>query len=1153
MKEEFLIDDRSRERIVTDMDTCFMVEAGAGSGKTTMLVNRMVAMVESGIDIRQICAITFTKAAAGEFYRRFQRILLKRSNPAYDYESDSKGRAGELPAPTEQSRKNCAYALENIDLCFMGTIDSFCNRILTEHPTEAGIPSDAAVKSDDEMYSIYHKTFVDIGNGKYGSELRSLQEEFIRLNTNPEEVYLRAMPVIMGNRHVDFEFSKASPPELEKDCKDQKNLLLKLLDVLAAHPELRFRGYMSGEEKKGEVKGWRVVKNMRSLLRDNWDENISGIKMALTMLEGLVFSCGTEWMEQRYGIKNDAADPFLEEVYGQFGNFRFTVISKKYLDTILSKIDGYMYYTGMKFFESSADHIVDEMRKRGELSYFDFLYYLRNMLKKDSENGGALIGHIRGKHRYFLIDEFQDTNPMQAEIFFYLSSEEPVNRWEDCRPKPGSLFIVGDPKQSIYRFRGADVTSYLKVKGLFEKGVGEVLYLTRNFRSTTMLCNYFNSIFTPVMSEETDIQSKFRPIPVDENDPKANTVGGFCTYMALEGAAGRRNFPEYGDEKQVRKIIRMITGNPKYTFTDEEGAERVPEYRDFMLITRSKRNLARYIREFTEWNIPVRVEGKVLSSECPSLYALFDIYSAVTDPRDEPTLYRLLTGPVYGVLDEEVAAYKLRYGLCVTGENKDARWEEGSSYERIGRILRELGEIAKKAGYSTPSAMLLKIMNRIRFFETIPDIHLEILYYVLELVRNSEACGEIPTHALGRICLMTLLENTGDQERCLNLKKKDNSVHIANLHKVKGLEAPFVILGYSYPMEVQPSVRIDYVSEEPKGYLFSIGRYDDDGYHVFFKTPGHVNEMTKERTHLKAEEERLLYVAATRARNLLIICDSVFCRGKNGLTHRSFWSPLWEKLTPPVIQRIPLDKNGYILRDSTKRPPVSEERALAADLYDQAEAEDLFGERGAEIPGYKIRYPSAAVAEETTSGGDAYGGAQDAMTAVPAKKRPQNRVHYIPDQFGTMVHRMMEILVDSRWMVDKKLAIRRAMEESYNTKTKPYQTDIKRTLLEIAGKMERGGFAQKGDVPSDLYAELRGASEIWCEVPFIFKEENDLWKGTIDLLYQKDGKWHIVDYKTNLEDENLKEHYRPQMDAYRHALLVTRGIKADASIYHIEC
>ena len=123
----------------------------------------------------------------------------------------------------------------------------------------------------------------------------------------------------------------------------------------------------------------------------------------------------------------------------------------------------------MTFLIRSIPVMEQALREKGSLTFFDYLYYLRNMLKRDAEADGKLIRYIYDRHSYFLIDEFQDTNPMQAEVFFYLTSEHPVPQWSACHPRPGSLFIVGDPKQSIYRFRSADVTSFLKVKKLFEE------------------------------------------------------------------------------------------------------------------------------------------------------------------------------------------------------------------------------------------------------------------------------------------------------------------------------------------------------------------------------------------------------------------------------------------------------------------------------------------------------------------------------------------------------------------------------------------------------------------------------------------------------------------------------------------------------------
>ena len=159
------LDMLSREKIRNNIGSNFFVEAGAGSGKTSVLVDRMVAMVEGGMDISRICAITFTKAAAGEFYARFQEALSK---------SDS---------------ENAKKALQDIDLCFMGTIDSFCNMVLSEHPAAAGIPSNTVVVDKEAMDALYLREYSKIKQGAAGSVLKAKAERFSGCFYNAEEIF----------------------------------------------------------------------------------------------------------------------------------------------------------------------------------------------------------------------------------------------------------------------------------------------------------------------------------------------------------------------------------------------------------------------------------------------------------------------------------------------------------------------------------------------------------------------------------------------------------------------------------------------------------------------------------------------------------------------------------------------------------------------------------------------------------------------------------------------------------------------------------------------------------------------------------------------------------------------------------------------------
>ncbi len=230
------IDSISRNRIVSETDKNFFVEAGAGSGKTTMLVNRMVAMVENGIDISKISAITFTKAAAGEFYDRFQKQLIKRSNPNYKYEDS--GFAGQLPKPTDETRKKCAEALKNIDLCFMGTIDSFCNVVLSEHPSEAGIPSDARIIEDDEFEAILKQEYVKLSGGQYGKKLEKMARAFSGMHFNGEETFVKGMSILMNNRNVHFNYEAPKTFDVDKDFAAAREAIVSMISAIGSHEEL---------------------------------------------------------------------------------------------------------------------------------------------------------------------------------------------------------------------------------------------------------------------------------------------------------------------------------------------------------------------------------------------------------------------------------------------------------------------------------------------------------------------------------------------------------------------------------------------------------------------------------------------------------------------------------------------------------------------------------------------------------------------------------------------------------------------------------------------------------------------------------------------------------------------------------------------------
>lgn len=1129
-------DTQSRDRIVSDIDTNFFVEAGAGSGKTTMLVSRMVTMVEAGIPIEKICAITFTKAAAGEFYERFQKLLIERSNPEHVWVD--KGYAGQLPEPTDETRELCAEALKNIDLCFMGTIDSFCGMILSEHPSEAGIPSDAAIVSDGEAEVFYKQMYVKICAGDFDDAvpgLSGMADSFRGFYRDAENVFVQGESVFMDNRNVHFNYNKPEAVDINNAFAEDREAVLRALKCLLEHPELAY------PEKKDNQAAWERIDDTYKSLSREWSSNFSGVLYALKSFKNL-------------RVIPEAKERYERELAGVFEPhgekkakwFDCTVGDE---DGLLSKLKGLRYSVSMAFLEACVPVLESAMRDKGSMTYFDYLYYLRNMLRRDAEGDGRLIRYIYDRHSYFLIDEFQDTNPMQAEVFFYLSSEHPDPRWSACRPRPGSLFIVGDPKQSIYRFRSADVSSFLKVRGLFEKNGGAILSLSRNFRSTSTLCEYFNRCFTEMLPEETEHQSRFEEIPVP--DAKDDEFQGIYTYRAYTGKLEAEH-PGETDPGQVAKIIDRLVGREEFLIRGgEDDAPRKLRYSDIMVITYGKKKLGPIMAKLDERGIPTKVEGEVPFGSNEALSEIYKIFAAVADADDAISLYGALTGKLIGLTKEEILAYRVQGGRMSLNSsfNSDACEDEAACL--VASRIEELKSLHREAMRLSPAALFAAILDGFRAYEVVAAENLEVLYYALELIRNAEKSRSVVSLKDGAAYLAELLDGVSGEERCLSLNNGTDAVHMANLHKVKGLEAPVVILAAATSFTNRSEKRIVHGDDGAEGYLFSLSQ--KAGYMKYFETGEFTEEYEEEMSAVLAEGRRLIYVAATRARNALIICDSI-TTAFGMEARKSAWNP---------IMRDGLHDFFEATGEYVPHASGTKDAAAAAELYDEAERACVLNDRSVEASTYKGENPSrlrltSRMAEEqavNTIEESLSGGAPD-INNNAAKSGDRIVDCEIPALLGTMVHKLMEMLVTAKNMIDVAGAVGEIIKEYRTPAFESCEKELTAALTGVAGRMKDGGYAQTNGLPQDMLGTLLGAEEVYCEVPFCYFEDGEegrtVWNGIMDVVYYSQGKWHIVDYKTNADGCDLDKKYQAQLSAYVKAFKATTGEDADALTYHID-
>lgn len=374
---------------------------------------------------------------------------------------------------------------------------------------------------------------------------------------------------------------------------------------------------------------------------------------------------------------------------------------------------------------------------------------------------------------------------------------------------------------------------------MFKDDVGEVLTLTQNFRSTKPMCEYFNTTFGRLLPHETENQSKYLEIPLSEKLEDNSTIQG--AYKLTYPNSERIEAP-----KQIAKIIANFVQDEQYTIFDHYNSKCYrPKFSDFMIITPTKPRLLEYMQAFVKAGLPFVVEGQTLFNDCPSLESITRIVQAIAFPNNEGASFS--AEKLSGINFDKKLIYKY-----ITGTQN-----------------------------IPTSSILCKIIDDLQIIAKCGTHNLEYMYYAIELLKNKEACGEISSPQEASAFLDDLVfGDSKNIERCIQLSKNNDRIKLANLHKVKGLEAPIVFLAGPSKRAKTADYRLDYSEQIPKSYVFSLAYSGKDwASTASINSLDYVEEKEKEEELLQSEEIRLLYVAATRARNALILANPLSTAG----------------------------------------------------------------------------------------------------------------------------------------------------------------------------------------------------------------------------------------------------------------------------------
>ncbi|MFZ0887040.1 MAG: UvrD-helicase domain-containing protein, partial [Candidatus Binataceae bacterium] len=656
-----LADREARDRIVRDLDATMVVEAAAGTGKTTELVRRIVAVVASGrTTLDKIVAVTFTEKAAGELKLRVREQIEHRRRSSTGSEE----------------RVRLDGALEKLEEARIGTIHSFCRDLLQERPVEAGIDPRFEVAPQDETEAILRAAFDRWFEQALRAPGPGLRRMLARAGSDRAESPTGALfgAALELSQWRDFPEQWSQPP-FDREA-----------EVGALFAEMSEIGDLAD---LGRPDDWlyESIAKIRLIAREAVRlEKIRGKDLDAREAALMKLLRGNQNYWNWKGFGDDFGDHPRAEVMRRREEFH------RRLKALRERIGADLAPQLRAELQPVVDRFQELKRRAGKLDFMDLLLFARDVIRDRAE----VRKELQERFTHIFVDEFQDTDPLQAEILLLLAADDPAQRdFRRVRPAPGKLFIVGDPKQSIYRFRRADVALYQRVKAQLVGCGAQLEHLTVSFRARPEIQSMVNAAFEPLMVE-SETQAAYEPLNRAREDSSQPPIVAlpvprpYGDYGKVTNYAIDASLPE-----AVGAFVDWLVHQSGWQITErDQGAElRAIEPRHICILFRRMTNfrtdVARaYARELEARHVPhVLVKGSSFQ-EREEIEAMRNALNAIERPDDELSVYATLRGPLFAFSDAELLTFKQAVGSLHPFRRLDGPRPE-SMAEALG-VLREL-------------------------------------------------------------------------------------------------------------------------------------------------------------------------------------------------------------------------------------------------------------------------------------------------------------------------------------------------------------------------------------------------------------------------------------------------------------------------------
>jgi ATP-dependent exoDNAse (exonuclease V) beta subunit len=864
-------DEEARALIARALDDTLVVEAAAGTGKTTELVRRIVRVIAEGrTNVRGIVAVTFTEKAAGELKLRLRQRLEEERQQTSDASAASR----------------LSAAVQNLEEAHVSTIHGFCADLLRERPVEAGVDPLFRVLTEDQAQVLFGQAFDGWIQRQLEQPSEGVRRSLRRASRGfrsgeadedgPIERLRRAAWSVAEWR--DFRGAWAREPI------DRASEVTRLIELVHACADLSGHPSYAGDNLYVDTAPVRRLsedlrrRDSGSEIRD--PEDLDDLEARLIELRR-----NRDFKKARKG-----SGPTYRK-----GVTRAQVLDAR--DALTTALDD---------FERRADadlaallhgellECIDEYARlkarAGLMDFLDLLLHARDLVRGRAD----VRAHFQARFTHLFIDEFQDTDPLQAELLLLLASADPhATDWERVVPVPGKLFIVGDPKQSIYRFRRADVDTYVRVCAQLIRAGARHVELRTSFRSVPNIQRAVNAAFRPVMDGDPEaLQAHYVPLAQVRHDhagqPSVVALPVPEPYAQRFIAARQieRSLPD-----AVGAFVEWLVTQSGWTVTERRDPEtRVPiQARHVCILFRRFLSFGEdvtrpYVDALEARGIRHLLVGGKTFHDRDEIETLRAALMAIEWPDDQLSVFATLRGALFALGDEELLEY----------------YQSSRSFHPF-RVPEPLPAHLHPIRDALASlAALHRARNRRPVAETIATLlattrahvgfvlrpggeqALANVLHVAELARQYEMNGGMSFRGF--------VESLGAEALARQpaeapiLEEGSDGVRLMTVHKAKGLEFPVVVVA-DLTARLTPYDASRHLDPQRGVCALRIGGW----------SPKDLNdhkdlELERER----AEGERVAYVAATRARDLLVVPavgDAPYAEG--------WFAPLNQAIYPP--------------------------------------------------------------------------------------------------------------------------------------------------------------------------------------------------------------------------------------------------------------